>query len=114
MGYAPPPHQKILHSLEVTIVYSGSDGSIHAVHSDAKYQASPNTVGVGNDRNVPKSFLVEYKWVNEADVDEEVGLLALFLAVLIVSLSGLFGACISSEGEQGTRYATPTTSEGFA
>lgn len=112
--YAPPPHNKILQHLEVTIVYSGSDGSIHAVHRDTKYQASSVTSEVGNDTDVPKSFTVEYIWVNEADVDVQAGLLALFLAVLIVSLSGIVGACISSDNEQGKRHPTTGSSGEFA
>jgi len=125
--YNPSQHnEKILQNLEVTIVYSGSDGSIHAVHRDTKYQASSVTKGrsgIGNDNHMPKSFTVEYIWVNEADVDVQGGLLALFLAVLIVSLSGIFGACISSEdehsistpaGSKGKRHTAVGSSGGFA
>jgi len=108
-----PSKRKVLENLIVTIVYSGSDGSIHAVHRETNYQQTPipkkggrayrDGSGVGGEEsNMPKSFTVEYVWVNEADVDVPSGLLALFVAVLIVSLSGMVGACISSAEEGGT------------
>mmetsp|Transcript_33392 Transcript_33392/g.56783 ORF Transcript_33392/g.56783 Transcript_33392/m.56783 type:complete len:256 (-) Transcript_33392:162-929(-) len=96
-------NEKVLQNLIITIVYSGSDGSIHAVHRETKYANKDNNKkNVGKD-GMPKSFTVEYIWVNEADVDVQGGLLALFVAVLVVSLSGMLGACISSGDDSGSR-----------
>lgn len=99
---------RALENLIVTIVYSGGDGSIHAVHRESRYRDIP-VGGVRGDndaaesaRGIPKSFTVDYIWVNEADVDVQWGLLAMFLAVLIVSLSGMVGACTSSSKEDAT------------
>lgn len=129
--YNPSRHhnERILKNIIITIVYSSSDGSIHAVHRETKYQDSPKGDGDsrgGSSPNTPKSFTVEYIWVNEADVNVEGGLLALFVAVLIVSLSGMVGACTSSTDEddvvKGKRYKEKRSSsslgagnsEGFA
>jgi len=86
-------NERILQKLVVTIVYSGSDGSIHAVHRETKYQEG------GGGNSMSKSFTVEYIWVNEADVDIQGGLLVLFVAVLIVSFCGIMGACSSSSAD---------------
>mmetsp|Transcript_31274 Transcript_31274/g.54379 ORF Transcript_31274/g.54379 Transcript_31274/m.54379 type:complete len:275 (+) Transcript_31274:81-905(+) len=104
----------VLQILIITIVYSGSDGSIHAVHRETRYLDSPITTtnnkgrdDKGNDNGsssgMPKSFTVEYIWVNEADVDVQGGLLAMFVVVLIVSLSSMVGACTSSGDEGGSQ-----------
>ena len=55
----------------------------------------------GSRRTIPKqqSFTVEYIWINEADVDVQGGLMILFVAVLIVSLSGMLGSCMSSSSD---------------
>lgn len=86
---------RALSTLVVTIVYSSSDGTIHGVHHrEAKYR----TIGDGDfgdnreDNEMPKSFNVEYIWVNEADVDVRGSLLVLFGTVLIASLYGMMGA----------------------
>ena len=90
----------MLDNLLITIVYSGSDGSIHAIHREAKYLDTPIAMG-GSRRTIPKqqSFTVEYIWINEADVDVQGGLMILFVAVLIVSLSGMLGSCMSSSSD---------------
>lgn len=88
--------ERALESLIVTIVYSNGDGTIHAVHREARYR-DPSRGGGGG---MPKSFTVEYVWVNEADVDLEGGLLTMLAAVLIVSLCGMIGACTST-GDDG-------------
>ncbi|KAL3761368.1 hypothetical protein ACHAWU_000502 [Discostella pseudostelligera] len=99
---------KALSNLVITIVYSSSDGSIHGVHyREAKYRnvgdsiSSSTSDGVGefgddSNNDMPKSFNVEYIWVNEADVDVRGGLLVLFGAVFIASLYGMVGAFKSS------------------
>lgn len=83
--------EKMLQNLIITIVYSSSDGSIHAIHRETKYQDNSGG-GVLNK----KSFTVEYIWINEADVDLQGGLLAMFFVVLLVSLAGMVGSCTSS------------------
>ena len=99
-------HAKALERLEITLVYSGSDGSIHAVQSATKYRAG----GVGDDGDAPpKSFTVEYIWVNEADVDARGALLALFLAVLVASLGGIVGACCHPERGRERRHDAATS-----
>ena len=89
-------NEKMLQNLIITIVYSSSDGSIHAIHRETKYQDNSRG-GVLNK----KSFTVEYIWINEADVDLQGGLLTMFLAVLFVSLAGMVGACTSSTDDGG-------------
>lgn len=89
-------NEKMLQNLIITIVYSSSDGSIHAIHRETKYQDNSRG-GVLNK----KSFTVEYIWINEADVDLQGGLLTMFLAVLFVSLAGMVGACTSSTDDWG-------------
>ena len=95
------PHDgdvRALSSLVITIVYSSSDGTIHGVHHrEAKYRTISDGVGDFGDNNsgddeMPKSFNVEYIWVNEADVDVRGSLLVLFGTVLIASLYGIMGA----------------------
>lgn len=101
--YNPSHHnEKTLQSLVITIVYSGSDGSIHAVHHKTEYQDASKGGRPPRDKaSMPKSFTVEYAWVNEADVDVQGGLLALFVAVLVVSLINMIGACTtSSSGDE--------------
>lgn len=101
--------ENVLQHLEITIIYSGSDGSIHAVHRDATYRAR------GAEDGTPASFTVEYVWVNEADADVRAGLLALFAAVVLVALSGLAGACRSPEdGREGPRPTATGAASGFA
>lgn len=96
--YNPSRHnnEKMLQNLIITIVYSSSDGSIHAIHRETKYQDNSRG-GVVNK----KSFTVEYIWINEADVDLQSGFLTMFLAVLFVSLAGMVGACTSSTDDGG-------------
>jgi hypothetical protein len=97
-----------LESLIVTIVYSGGDGTIHAVHREARYRNVDDgggggvggTGGGGEGRTVGKmpgsSFDVDYVWINEADVDVGGGTLVLFVAVLLASLGAIVGSCGSS------------------
>jgi len=93
---------KVLENLIITIVYSGSDGSIHAVHRETTYRDNSNSQGNVDAWNngMPKSFTVEYIWVNEADVDVQGGMLVMFLAVFIVALSGMIGACTTSSSSE--------------
>ena len=44
---------------------------------------------------MPRLFNIEYVWMNEADVDVEGGMMALFFVVLMMSLSALVGSCAS-------------------
>ena len=96
-----PKHnnEKMLQSLIITIVYSGNDGNIHAVHRESKYQ-SPITN--------KKSFTVEYIWIEEADVDVQLGLLVMFGVVFIVSIMIIVSSCTTTEyglnGKTSKRY----------
>lgn len=103
-------NNKVLENLIITIVYSGSDGSIHAVHRETAYRDTTDTAhtansdnkgGGGGNNGMPKSFTVEYIWVNEADVDVQGGMLVMFAAVLLVALSGVIGACTTSSSSSG-------------
>lgn len=88
------PHSgdgKALSNLVITIVYSSSDGSIHGVHhQEAIYQDGIDT------NTMPKSFNIEYIWVNEADVDVQGGFLVLFGTVVVASLYMMVGVFKSS------------------
>jgi hypothetical protein len=99
-----------LEKLVITFVYSGSDGSIHAVHREAKY-----IDGTGSNR---KTFLVEYIWIEEADVDLQSGVLVLFMCVVLFVLIGMVGECSASESRQRNDMGKessflPSSSEGF-
>ena len=45
---------------------------------------------------MPRSFDIEYVWTNKVDVDIDGGMMALFVVVLMMSLSALVGPCASS------------------
>ena len=84
---------RALSSLVVTIVYSSSDGTIHGHgvhHRETKYRkiGDGDFVDDRGDKEMPKSFIVEYIWVNEANVDVRGSRLVLFGTVLIASLYG--------------------------
>jgi len=100
-------NEKMLQSLIITIVYSGSDGNIHAVHRETKYQ-SPITN--------KKSFTVEYIWIEEADVDVQLGLLVMFGIVFIVSIMIIVSSCTTTEygmnGKINKRYVEMHSSLG--
>ena len=104
-----PKHndEKMLQSLIITIVYSGNDGNIHAVHRESKYQ-SPITN--------KKSFTVEYVWIEEADVDVQSALLVMFGIVFIVSIMIIVSTCTSTEygmnGKINKRYVEMHSSLG--
>ena len=80
-------HHDILEQITITFVFSGSDGSIHAVHHEAKYIAESS----------PKSFTVKYIWIEEADVDLEFGVLVMLACVVMFVLLGVLGECSSSK-----------------
>ena len=106
----------MLQNLIITFVYSASDGSIHAVHhreeANFKNTISNTNNGNGNGNNngsgggegedMPKYFTVEYIWVEEADVDVQGGVLALFAGVLIVTLGNMVGGACSDDDEKGS------------
>lgn len=111
---AQRPVRKALDTLVIKFVYSASDGSIHSVQQEARYEDPHN----GGGRNsMPKSFDVEYVWIEEADVDLDSGVFALFAVVLLVAMIGMCGNGSESEGSGGT-YATAQKSskstDGFA
>jgi hypothetical protein len=100
-----------LEKLIITFVYSGSDGSIHAVHREAKY-----TDGKGGNN---KTFLVEYIWIEEANVDLQSGVLVLFMCVVLLVCIGVVGECLDSESRQPNERERDgsflsSRSEGFA
>ena len=103
---------KALSNLVITIVYSSSDGTIHGVHhreatyrDDVGYSSdssgSSSSSSGDNDNGMPKTFNVEYVWVNEADVDVRGGLLVMFGTVLIASLYIMVGAFQASNLDEG-------------
>ena len=99
-----------LEKLIITFVYSASDGSIHAVHREIKYMD-----GVGTN----KSFVVEYIWIEEADVDMQSGIMVLFVCVVLFVLAGMVGECSASQSRRERRkdssfLSMPTNSEGFS
>ncbi|KAK1744309.1 hypothetical protein QTG54_004842 [Skeletonema marinoi] len=111
------PPRKALDTLIIKFVYSASDGSIHSVQQQTRYRDfQPN----GGGRNtMPKSFTVEYVWIEEADVDLESGVLFLFAIVLLVALLGMMDVCCGSEIEEnGGTYSTarkaPKSADDFA
>lgn len=112
---AQRPARKALDTLVIKFVYSASDGSIHSVQQETRYE-DPQSNGGGRN-SMPKSFDVEYVWIEEADVDLDSGVFALFAIVLLVAMLGMCGNGSGSEGNGGT-YATAQKSskstDGFA
>ncbi|KAL3788516.1 hypothetical protein HJC23_006554 [Cyclotella cryptica] len=111
-------HRKVLEKLIITFVYSGSDGSIHAVHREARYTDADNSSQLDHENDLPKSFVVEYIWIEEADVDARGGVLMLFLCVLCAVFGGMIGECSASESPRrrekgGDTSFWETSSEGF-
>jgi hypothetical protein len=99
---------KLLSDLTITFVYSGSDGSIHAVHRQS-------TMVDVNEHH--KSFVVEYIWIEEANVDIRGGVLVLFSCVVLFVLVGMVGECSLADlrrnrGKDGVFLST-SSSEGF-
>ena len=87
---------RTLDKLVITFVYSGSDGSIHAVQRETKY--------LNGHSALPKSFVVEYIWIEEADVDMQGGISVLLLCIVGFILIGLVGECsISGSNRRGER-----------
>ena len=112
---AQRPARKALDTLVIKFVYSASDGSIHSVQQETRYK-DPQSNGGGRN-SMPKSFDVEYIWIEEADVDLDSGVFALFAVVLLLAMLGMCGNGSGSEGNGGT-YATAQKSskstDGFA
>jgi len=110
------PSRKALDTLIIKFVYSASDGSIHSVQQEMRYRDSQSNGGGLN--TMPKSFNVEYVWIEEADVDLESGVFTLFAAVLLVAVLGMFDICCGSGSEDngGTYKAKKesSTTDGLA
>ena len=113
------PVRKALDTLVIKFVYSASDGSIHSVQQETRYNDSQSSGGGRN--TMPKSFTVEYVWIEEADVDLDSGVFALFAVVLLVVFLGMLDICSGSNGSEGNggAYATAKkvsskSSDGFA
>lgn len=108
------PPRKALDTLVITFVYSASDGSIHSVQQDVRYRDLQQK---GGRYTMPKSFTVEYVWIEEADVDLEGGAFVLFAVVLIVAIFGMVDICCGSgseESESGRYLPARRASDGFA
>mmetsp|Transcript_6740 Transcript_6740/g.10552 ORF Transcript_6740/g.10552 Transcript_6740/m.10552 type:complete len:245 (-) Transcript_6740:357-1091(-) len=115
------PSRKALDTLIIKFVYSasdGSDGSIHSVQQEMRYRDSQSNGGGLN--TMPKSFNVEYVWIEEADVDLDSGVFTLFAAVLLVAVLGMFDICCGSGSEDNggtytkTKRDSSKTTDGFA
>lgn len=114
------PPRKALDTLVIKFVYSASDGSIHSVQQETQYRdLQPNG---GGRYSMPKSFTVEYVWIEEADVDLEGGVFVLFAVVLFVALLGMVDICCGSgsgENRSGSnvmsrKFSSNSSSNGFA
>ena len=102
---AQQPARKALDTLVIKFVYSASDGSIHSVQQEARYEDPHNS-------GVRKSFDVEYIWIEEADVDLDSGVFAFFAVVLLVAMLGMCGN--GSEGTYATAQKSSKSTDGFA
>lgn len=109
--------KKMLDNLVVRFVYSAGDGTIHAVHREAKYISLPSSSaaamsgrddrdGIDNSQMPRSFFTIEYQWVEEADVDFQGGIFTLFLGVLIVTLSGIMAGEASGDKRDGNESVT--------
>jgi len=111
------PGRKALDTLVIKFVYSASDGSIHSVQQETRYIHSQSNGGGRN--TMPKSFNVEYVWIEEADVDLDSGVFTLFAAVLLIAMLGMLDICCGNNGSDGNGDTSATTSkasssDGFA
>ena len=101
-----PSHRRALETLIIKFVYSANDGSIHSVQQDTRYHDN-NSGGGGSIDNkmMPKSFTVEYVWIEEADIDLESGIFVLCAVVFFVALFGMVEVCCGgSDGDN--RYGS--------
>ena len=98
---------KALHSLVINFVYSSSDGSIHSVQQDAQYQQILKNGARKNE--IPRSFTVEYIWIEEADVDIDSGVFVLFTIICYFALFGMVSVCRGINGNVNNEkgYVTP-------
>ena len=117
-----PTHRRALETLIIKFVYSANDGSIHSVQQDTRYRDN-NSGGGGNNKMMPKSFTVEYVWIEEADVDLESGIFVLFAVVFFVALFGMVDVCCGgsdgdnrygSVGVKARKSSLSNDSDGFA
>lgn len=112
------PSRKALDTLIIKFVYSASDGSIHSVQQEMRYRDSQSNGGGLN--TMPKSFNVEYVWIEEADVDLDSGVFTLLTAVLLITVLGMFDICCNSGSEDNEGTYTKAkkdyskTNNGFA
>ena len=88
-----PTHRRALETLIIKFVYSANDGSIHSVQQDTRYRDNNSGGGGGNNKMMPKSFTVEYVWIEEADVDLESGIFVLFAVVFFIALFVMVDVC---------------------
>ncbi|KAL7454564.1 hypothetical protein ACHAWC_006199 [Mediolabrus comicus] len=88
-----PSHRRSLETLIIKFVYSANDGSIHSVQQDTRYRDNNSGGGSIDNKMMPKSFTVEYIWIEEADVDLESGIFVLFAVVFFVALFGMVDVC---------------------
>ena len=116
-----PSHRRALETLIIKFVYSANDGSIHSVQQDTRYR--DNNSGGGDNKMMPKSFTVEYVWIEEADVDLESGIFVLFAVVFFVALFGMVDVCCGgsdgdnrygSVGVKARKSSLSNDSDGFA
>ncbi|KAI2506645.1 hypothetical protein MHU86_7746 [Fragilaria crotonensis] len=80
---------QMLQRLQVTFAYSRSgEGAIYGISSDATYGEKSDT------------FLVQYTWVEEGEVNPRAASAAIFLLVFLASVLMLISSCsLSIEGE---------------
>lgn len=90
-----------LERVEVTFVYSRSgDGAIYGISSEPTYS------NIGGD-----SFLVQYKWVEEEEVNLKAGGAVLLIVVLVACVAILISSCsrdMEDPKEEGQRGNTAT------
>lgn len=100
-----PSHRRALETLIIKFVYSANDGSIHSVQQDTRYRDNNSGGGSIDNKMMPKSFTVEYVWIEEADVDLESGILLLFAVVFFVALFGMVDVCCGGS-DSDNRYGS--------
>jgi hypothetical protein len=91
-----PGRNKQLETLTVTFVYSspgGSNGEIHDVSAQTKYKEK------GDD---DLEFVINYVWIEQADIDINGGVVIMSLATLLVSCLILFQTCTEDSEDEDT------------
>jgi hypothetical protein len=88
-----------LEKLEVTFLFSRSgEGAIHAISSRPTYTGSRAVPGT------KKTFLVDYNWVEEEEVNPRAAGAVMLLTVFLACVAILVSSCTSGDSTEGKKH----------